>query len=647
MCYEMVTGQHPFASDSPMLLAVTKLRRLPRPPRELVPNLDPRWQAAILRCLDVDPARRFQVAKDVVAAIEGRPRRRPWMIAAAAVAAIAVGWTATRIIEPGAAISTSVAPRAAAERIVAVLPFTQESPSPEGDALTLGLTAALTDRLHSMSRGQQGLHVIPSEEVINTGVSTPALAQHTLGASLFVAGRVSVVDDRTEIAIGLNELSDQGFRLRDSRKVVISSGKGSILEAVAVATMQLLDINPPPVDQRQSTDARTLEAEKPYLLGRGYLAQGPTRLSAAVEAFGRAIGQHEQFARAHAGLSEAHLALYEATRDPRHLRFALESADRAVGIEPRDARSRVTRGRLYLMSSQYQRAIQELTTALDLDADVPDGRRWLAAAHRGDGAIDKEETILGEAVARHPKHWSGHVQLGVFLYRQGRYNEAEKSLVKGSELAPDNQVVMLNLSAVYLAQERFAAAETELVKAAKASPDALTYNNLAWVYVLEGKFGEAAKTMEKAVKLSRATALVLSSLARTYRWADRRDDETRTAYQKALERADEELRVDPQNAGVKGNRAYLLVEMGRREEGVREIEEAVKLESAKGNVIVFFNSALVHERVGQRERAMQDLLVAARLGYSRGVIERHPDLTRLRKDPGYRRVIDVAGKPDG
>ena len=650
VCYEMVTGQQPFALDSPVLLAVRKLRQAPRPPREVVPGLDPRWQKAILRCLDVDPERRFRFANDLVNEIEGDPRRRKlWAVGAiAAAAAIAVTWTGTRVIEQGAAVSTTLARQADVERTVAVLPFLpEENGAPEDQAFALGLTAALADDLGSMSRAGRGLHVIPAEEVINTGVNTPALAQQKLGASLFVAARVSATGNRPEITIGLNELSDQVIRLKESRKVSISSGDRGILDAVAAVTIELLDMHHTVVRPREPRggDAGQLEAERSYLLGRGYLAQGATKLTAAIDSFQRAIKQRDRFAPAHAGLGEAYRLHYVATRDTEALRLAQASIDRAIDIEPRDVRAHIIRGRLYLMTSQYPRAILEFQDALGLDPDAADARRLLADAYKEDGAIEKAEETYREAVARHPRHWSAHEVLGTFLYNQGRYREAEESFVKGSQYAPANRTAILNLSAVYLAQEKFAAAEAEATKGTELAPDALLYNNLAWAFILQAKFDQAVKATQAAVKLPPADSLVWSSLARAYRWAGERDAEERAAYEAALQRADEDIRVRPFNAEVKGNRAYLLVETGRTEAGLREIAAAVALESAKANVIVFFNSALIHEWVGDRKRALQDLQVAARGGYSRTLIERHPDLARLRRDPGYRLVLDVAGKP--
>jgi hypothetical protein len=55
-------------------------------------------------------------------------------------------------------------------------------------------------------------------------------------------------------------------------------------------------------------------------------------------------------------------------------------------------------------------------------------------------------------------------------------------------------------------------------------------------------------------------------------------------------------------------------------------------------------SALIHEVAGDRKGALEALGQAARGGYERSRIERDPDLKELRDDPGYRQVLDVAGR---
>jgi eukaryotic-like serine/threonine-protein kinase len=75
--YEMVTGRLPFPGNSPMAVASRRLVEAPRPPSEWAPGLDPRWEAAILRCMERDPQQRFAAALDVASALHGEPDTHP------------------------------------------------------------------------------------------------------------------------------------------------------------------------------------------------------------------------------------------------------------------------------------------------------------------------------------------------------------------------------------------------------------------------------------------------------------------------------------------------------------------------------------------------------------------------------------------
>jgi serine/threonine protein kinase len=67
--YEMVTGELPFIGSSAFYTAVKRLKEPPPPPHGKVPSLDPAWNAAILRCLELEPADRFATAEDVIGAL--------------------------------------------------------------------------------------------------------------------------------------------------------------------------------------------------------------------------------------------------------------------------------------------------------------------------------------------------------------------------------------------------------------------------------------------------------------------------------------------------------------------------------------------------------------------------------------------------
>jgi serine/threonine protein kinase/Flp pilus assembly protein TadD/TolB-like protein len=648
--YEMVTGHQPFAIDAPFLLAVRKLRQAPHPPREYVDNLDSRWQAVILRCLDVNPEKRFQNATDIVKQLEPSRRRISWWMASAAAlgcaGALGLPQVREKVVETSASLSTAVARRFGGERSVAVLPFSHENRTSEDKAFSLGVTAAVTDRLGALSHDRRGFYVIPAPEVIDTGVETPALVRQTLGADSIVTGHLVQLNGQFRIDIAWHEMSGGVFAVKDRRVVEISVSDPEPLEdRLATAIAQLLRVSPPLATLEHSGERTPLaKAEKSYLLGRGYLLQGPGGVASAIASFQHAIQENDRYAVAYAGLSEAYLGNYMATNDVESVKHALMNIDEAIKLEPIDARSHVIRGRVYLTTGQHTRAISEFQRALGIDPTIVGVRNQLAAADAAEGATEIAEKEYRAAIAMHPGYWSAYEDLGTFLYRQGRFAEAEQNYVVGSTYAPANRRTIANLAAVYEIQERFQAAEIELTKGLKLSPDANLYNNLGWIYILDGKLEEAVRTLREAVKLPLADSLVWSSLARACRWAGTHPEDQRAAYQTALERANEELRVNPLSAETRANRAYLLVETHRTSEALREIKATLETANARGSVSVLFRSALIHELAGDRKGALDALESAARGGYPRSRIARDPDLERLRHDPGYERVLDMAGR---
>jgi tRNA A-37 threonylcarbamoyl transferase component Bud32 len=93
--YELLTGKLPFGGDTPLATAQMRVHEPPPSPRQHVADLDPRWEAAILRCLARAPDQRFATAAEVVDAVTDRPlaapgpRSRRVLVAAIAAAVVA------------------------------------------------------------------------------------------------------------------------------------------------------------------------------------------------------------------------------------------------------------------------------------------------------------------------------------------------------------------------------------------------------------------------------------------------------------------------------------------------------------------------------------------------------------------------------
>jgi len=74
--YEMVTSTLPFRGSNRLEIANRRLVEMPRSPRDHVPDLDPRWELAILRCLEQQPEQRFGAAVDVIQALDDKAQTR-------------------------------------------------------------------------------------------------------------------------------------------------------------------------------------------------------------------------------------------------------------------------------------------------------------------------------------------------------------------------------------------------------------------------------------------------------------------------------------------------------------------------------------------------------------------------------------------
>jgi tetratricopeptide (TPR) repeat protein len=106
--FEMATGKLPFEDHHIIQSAMQRVQGQTPSASALAPDIDPRWESAIRRCLEIEPARRFQAASELAELFGDRtwrlPRvywtRRKWAgVAAAAAVPVAAGagyWTWSR-----------------------------------------------------------------------------------------------------------------------------------------------------------------------------------------------------------------------------------------------------------------------------------------------------------------------------------------------------------------------------------------------------------------------------------------------------------------------------------------------------------------------------------------------------------------------
>jgi serine/threonine-protein kinase len=76
--YYLATGKPPFVRPTSMHVLIAHINDVPRPPRELRPELPRDLEAVLLRCLAKDPRDRFQDAASLECALQGCAAAGAW-----------------------------------------------------------------------------------------------------------------------------------------------------------------------------------------------------------------------------------------------------------------------------------------------------------------------------------------------------------------------------------------------------------------------------------------------------------------------------------------------------------------------------------------------------------------------------------------
>lgn len=520
---------------------------------------------------------------------------------------------------------------------IAVLLFTPVNADPE---FCRGLTITLTGKLTELERFQRLYWVVPATEVLTGGVDTVKEAKRRFGVNLAITGSVLRDGGQMRVMVSLNDTEE--LRQLSSKTLMASGERHLDLQddvVRAVAGMLDLELSAQADSVLKAGGSRAPGAEHYYLLGCGHLERGPDNLDEAVRMFNAAAGRDPGYAPAHAGLGEAYLRKYDLEKQARWIDAAQESCGRALRINSQLAPVRVTLGRIAGARGRDQDAVAEYQRALAIDPSYFDAYQGLAKTLVRLEKSQEAEKAYRKAIDLRQGYWRGHKELGVFYYMQGRYAEAEACFLKAKDLAPENfQIANIysNLGGVYIQTGRLAEAERMLLDSLDRKPLAEAYNNLAAVYYYQNRYDEAAVAMEEAVKLGRANPSILGSLARTYALTNRRR-EAREYYEKAIAMAEGQLGINRADAELLADLALLRAESGAGKRALEQIEEARNL--APENNYVLFRAVLVHEKTGDRGRALAAVREILRRGPLMQEIRFDPDLAGLRQDPNYHALV--------
>jgi serine/threonine protein kinase/class 3 adenylate cyclase/dipeptidyl aminopeptidase/acylaminoacyl peptidase len=132
--YEIFTGGSAFKGSTAMEIVFKQVQEQPPPPRQIEPTLPLHIEAAILRCLEKDPNRRFQTIEELEAALQGSPAQQ---------AALRASYP-TPPPMPAQPSPPAAAPTAVVTQPTTRVPTPPSAPSPAEQATVVDSAAAAT-----------------------------------------------------------------------------------------------------------------------------------------------------------------------------------------------------------------------------------------------------------------------------------------------------------------------------------------------------------------------------------------------------------------------------------------------------------------------------------------------------------------------
>lgn len=560
--YEMLSGQRAFDGRSMGQIMAAVLRDQPREISRIGVELPVGLDRIVARCLEKDPAERFQTARDLVFALEEvsgasanipatatastptstRPAPLPrgrsarlWMavLAVSIVAAVALlfrpDWREGIVRGRGGGPVPSLA----------ILPFENASKDPDDEYLSEGLTESLIDLMSRVS----SLKVMARSTVFRLqGTADPLEAGRKLGVAAVLTGAVSRRGSQLSIAAELVEAST-GARLWGEKYDRQFADLLRVQDSIAMAVVDALRL--PLSDQEKRTVGRSgtenPEAYELYLKARHFFRRDSEEDTLeARRLYLGALEQDPRFVDARMGLVATYGSSAVSGFAPpgEASARAEEEARKVLAIDPGNVSARASLAlRRFFYHWDWKGTERELA---ELSTDP--------------------RVLLGEQFR----------PIGISFWARGRTEDAIALMERALRIDPGN-LVLRNTTGNFLAYAgRFDEAKRYYRAALEVEPsDPRPLFGLAEVLKRQGDIRGAIETRRKAYEISGeedgAQALATARTEKDYQNAERLVAQSRL---EKLEALAEERYVSPLDL------ARLYSQVGDREKAFASLESA-------------------------------------------------------------------------
>ena len=476
--YELLSGRRAFAAASGVESAYAILHQEPEPPPATVPIA---VTQVVRRCLEKEPGRRFQSARDLAFHLEAlrapttatelatsapETRRLPrWWLAVAVAVGLALSGVIWVVDSRQRAGARPVSPAlAAATPSIAVLPFVNLSSDKEQEYFSDGIAEELLDALARV----KGLKVAGRTASFyfkgkNEDLQTIG---KTLGVENVLEGSVRKQGNRVRITAQLIQVAD-GFHLWSRTFDGDLSNVFDLQEKIARATTNELKVVLQGDQRSRLVPLATSNPEAHAL----YLQATAIFNRRDGERFPDAIAQLEQALRIDPGYARALSRLatlwvlmtsYWKGDFESSLGAAEKAAGRAIELDPSLAEPHAVLGLAYGYRRHLLDARAAFRSALELDPDDVTANFWFAIRLVSDGHVRQGKQLLDKVLTLDPMHPNALYWRGTAAFFDGDVELAERLMGRSRDAGL--AYVGIGLSFVTEAQGRHQQAAAQLTE---------------------------------------------------------------------------------------------------------------------------------------------------------------------------------------
>jgi eukaryotic-like serine/threonine-protein kinase len=532
--YEMVTGKSPFESRTPLGVLVKQKIELPRPPRQLNPQVPESVEVLILKCLAKDRNQRYQTAAEVRDALEKiesswkptaahpeTPRgtkRRLWspvlkiaagaLILSAAAGGLYVLVKARRAVPVSAVkTETSVAAPSVWTNSVAVIPFEVKGSGPTPSGLGYDLAAGIRQKLKSF--GYLEVAEEYASDQYRTLAGTPVELGKALHADNILVGTVEMTPDGISVNIRLtNTTQGEPFVFKPPYK---NKREGPFLkmeEQIANDVAAKLLMTPAAAYEGARFSVEPADPDVRALMAKAKKAEFRYRdmshkddFEEAVLLYRKVIERDRDYPLSYWGLGNLYESRYATSGgdldDFSEMRLNYESAFKK---NDKIAETRAGMGWVYYYESDWDKAYVSFKSAYDLAPNNAEINFNVGSFFRSIGLDHKAIWYYTRALTIDPGFHYAHRNCAASYWNLGQFEMGLRSIEEGLKTGPANFLLHTTYARFLVATRNLDKAETELQgleKDAKTDADRERLDRLRiWFLALKGDTAKARELLK-------------------------------------------------------------------------------------------------------------------------------------------------------